>query len=178
MAAVNQSNIYTDFCPSVIVQGVKCPYRHNGGACPYAHTKEEIQLRKCTREVAEPVCWSRNYKWPFICKMIHKDETKEEYADRLGFDPDHVKYDRCSYGKCNEYLNECNEIITKINKIEGIDNNRLNYAIIKKKFLEDLVQTKKKELDAWERQEAKDHRRDKYREQYNEMLYDRDIDYD
>ena len=179
MPTVTQPNIYSEFCIEVIIQGTECPFRSHGKSCPYAHTKDEIAPRVCEREVEEPVCWSRNYNFPFKCKCIHRNEDVDEYAKRLGFDPAHTDYDKSDlYGLHNE-IEECNKQIGKLmralNEIHADNtfyikrtNRYIKYLTAKIYFLNNLIHKKEKEHSRWLKREAYEDRRDKWRQQFLE----------
>lgn len=74
-ATIRRKNIV--FCKSCIVPGWECK-----GKCKYAHSIKDVNPSVCKRL---PVC---NCKWrdkPRRCSFIHVNESKEQYADRMGF---------------------------------------------------------------------------------------------
>jgi hypothetical protein len=68
------------FCKSCTIPGWDCKWM---GRCSFAHSVEEINPTPCNRR---PVCKSR-WKEPHPCIFIHEDESKEQYAERMGFFP-------------------------------------------------------------------------------------------
>ena len=118
MAAITNKNI--TYCVSVLVQGVQCPAERRGKPCHMAHTMGKVNPRKCNREGGGEECRCKNRKYPFVCQFIHKGETKEEYAKRLGFDPEHTKYNNCSYKEYESEYNECGKVVDELDgKIFG-----------------------------------------------------------
>ena len=67
------------FCRSCIIPGRECR-----GDCKYAHSIEDVNPAVCKRL---PICKCRWREKPRRCTFIHKDESKEQYADRMGFRP-------------------------------------------------------------------------------------------
>lgn len=112
MASITNKNI--NYCVSCLVQGVQCPAERVGKPCPMAHTIGEVNPRKCNREEGGEECRCKCRKYPFVCQFIHDGETKEEYAKRLGFDPEHRKYDNCSYEEYESEYNECGKLVDEL----------------------------------------------------------------
>ena len=118
MASITKTNIY---CVSVLVQGVQCPAQRRGQVCRMAHTMEEVNPRKCNREE----CRCKYRKYPFVCQFIHDDETKEEYSIRVGFDPNHTKYNGYSLVEIKKEVEFCGEVIDELKgKISKFDSAR------------------------------------------------------
>jgi hypothetical protein len=65
------------FCKSCTIPGWRCR-----GKCKYAHSIKEVNPIACKRF---PVCRCRWREKPRRCSFIHKDESKEQYAERMGF---------------------------------------------------------------------------------------------
>ena len=122
MAAITNKNI--TYCVSVMIQGVQCPAKRRGKPCHMAHTIGKVNPKKCNREDGECRCKYRKY--PFVCQFIHEGETKEMYSNRVGFDPEHKKYEMCSYKECENEYNECGKLVDELNgKIAKFDLNNI-----------------------------------------------------
>jgi hypothetical protein len=201
MASTTKQNI---FCVSCLVQGVQCPAKRRGKPCPMAHTIGEINPGKCNRGGGGggEECRCKYRKYPFVCQFIHDGETKEKYSNRVGFDPKHEKYDHCSPVGIYKELDDCRDLVDELKKkISKFDlknipdkdrayvrrtQNAIRHLSIKINWLTEIIkkmddlkrqEPKKMTEEEWEkfrRQEAMEDRRDKYREQYREMMYDRD----
>jgi len=118
MAAITNKNI--TYCVSVLVQGVQCPAKRRGKPCYMAHTMGKVNPRKCNREGGGEECRCKDRKYPFVCQFIHKGETKEMYSNRVGFDPEHTKYNNCSYKEYESEYNECGKVVDELDgKIFG-----------------------------------------------------------
>jgi len=65
------------FCKSCIIPGWECR-----GKCKYAHSIEYVNPKVCKRL---PVCNCRWREKPRRCTFIHANESKQQYADRMGF---------------------------------------------------------------------------------------------
>uniref|UniRef100_A0A6C0LVD9 Uncharacterized protein n=1 Tax=viral metagenome TaxID=1070528 RepID=A0A6C0LVD9_9ZZZZ len=116
MAAVSKQNI--TYCVSVMIQGVQCPAKRRGKQCHMAHTIGKVNPKKCNRE--EGGCRCKNRKYPFVCQFIHEGETKEMYSNRVGFDPEHKKFENCSYKEYESEYNECGKLVDELDgKIFG-----------------------------------------------------------
>ncbi len=118
MASTTKMNI--NFCVSVLVQGVQCPAERRGKQCHMAHTIGKVNPKKCNREGGE--CRCKDRKYPFVCQFIHEGETKEMYSNRVGFDPEHTKYNNCSYKEYESEYNECGKLVDELDdKIAKFD---------------------------------------------------------
>ena len=118
MAYVSNMNI--TYCVSVLVQGVQCPAKRRGEPCHMAHTMGKVNPRKCNREGGGGECRCKDRKYPFVCQFIHKGETKEMYSIRVGFDPEHTKYNNYSYKEYESEYNECGKVVDELDgKIFG-----------------------------------------------------------
>lgn len=111
MASTTNKNI---FCVSALVQGVQCPAKRRGKPCPMAHTIGEINPGKCNRGGGGEECRCKYRKYPFTCHFIHNGETKEKYAERLGFDPKHEKYNDYSYKQIKEEIKDCVKLVDEL----------------------------------------------------------------
>jgi hypothetical protein len=119
MASTTKTNI---FCVSVLVQGVQCPAKRRGKTCPMAHTIGEVNPGKCNRGGGGEECRCKDRKYPFTCHFIHNGETKEKYAERLGFDPKHEKYNDYSYKQIKEEIKDCGKLVDELKgKISKFD---------------------------------------------------------
>ena len=120
MASTIKMNI--NFCVSVLVQGVQCPAERRGKTCPMAHTIGEVNPGKCNRGGGGEECRCKDREYPFTCHFIHDGETNEKYAERLGFDPNHEKYNDCSYKKIKEEIKGCEKLVDELKgKISKFD---------------------------------------------------------
>jgi hypothetical protein len=82
----------------------------------------KVNPRKCNREGGDggEECRCKDRKYPFVCQFIHKGETKEMYSNRVGFDPEHTKYNNCSYKEYESEYNECGKVVDELDgKIFG-----------------------------------------------------------
>ena len=114
MATIMSKNIHKLYCKSCLVQGMRC----KGGGCTWAHTTAEVEPNQCRRDE----CRCRFREAPYRCQYIHTGESKEEYAQRLGFDPKHEKYDSYSHIEIGIEIERINNMIDLIyDKIEGKD---------------------------------------------------------
>lgn len=111
MASTTETNI---FCVSALVQGVQCPAKRRGKTCPMAHTIGEVNPGKCNRGGGGEECRCKYRKYPFTCHFIHNGETKEKYAERLGFDPKHEKYNDYSYKQIKQEIKDCVKIVDEL----------------------------------------------------------------
>jgi hypothetical protein len=167
MATTPSKNIHKLYCKSCIIPGMRC----KGGGCTWAHTTEEIEPNQCRRDE----CRCRWREAPNRCQYIHADESKEEYARRLGFDPKHEKYDSYSHIEIGIEIERINNMINTIyDKIEGKDelrDKRLRIAIfdltVERKFLF------KKDLD-FEEEERRDDYLDRRLDDMREQRWERD----
>ena len=111
MATNTKMNI---FCVSCLVQGVQCPAKRRGKTCPMAHTIGEINPGKCNRGGGGEECRCKYRKYPFTCHFIHDGESKEKYAERLGFDPKHEKYNDYSYKQIKQEIKDCVKLVDEL----------------------------------------------------------------
>ena len=111
MASTTKTNI---FCVSALVQGVQCPAKRRGKTCPMAHTIGEVNPGKCNRGGGGEECRCKDRKYPFTCHFIHNGETKEKYAERLGFDPKHEKYNDYSYKQIKQEIKDCGKLVDEL----------------------------------------------------------------
>lgn len=111
MASTTKTNI---FCVSCLVQGVQCPATRRGKTCPMAHTIGEVNPKKCNRGGGGEECRCKDRKYPFTCHFIHNGETKEKYAERLGFDPKHEKYNDYSYKQIKQEIKDCRKLVDEL----------------------------------------------------------------
>ena len=102
------------FCVSCLVQGVQCPAKRRGKTCPMAHTIGEVNPGKCNRGGGGEECRCKDRKYPFTCHFIHNGETKEKYAERLGFDPKHEKYNDYSYKQIKQEIKDCRKLVDEL----------------------------------------------------------------
>lgn len=124
MAITTDKNI--TYCVSVLVQGVQCPAKRRGKQCHMAHTMGKVNPRKCNREGGGTECRCKDRKYPFVCQFIHEGETKEMYSNRVGFDPEHKKFENCSYKEYESEYNECGKLVDELNeKIAKFDLNNI-----------------------------------------------------
>lgn len=171
MATINKPNIFSEYCPSVLIQGMQCPSERKGENCKRGHRHDEVFPNKCTHERGLLGCKNRYDKTPLICKCVHEGETKQELADRLGFDPEHIKYNNYSAKQVYDAIVDLKKDIEKLKeKAIGLNHStatdkafvkRINRAIhhlkIKKIFLNDLLYRK---TDDEIQQEMKDFKDD------------------
>lgn len=151
MTSITNQNIFSEYCPSVLVQGMRCPARRKGEKCKFAHRRDEIFPYKCTREEGITGCSLRYHTTPLMCKRIHNDETKKEFTERLGFDPEHEKYNDYTSTQLYNTLVEIEKDTLKLKErhvyiVNERDIKKNNKAIhklkIKKKFLNELLYEK------------------------------------
>lgn len=114
MAAITNKNI--TYCVSVLVPGVQCPAKRRGKPCHMAHTIGKVNPKKCNREGGGEECRCKYRKYPFVCQFIHEGETKEVYSKRVGFDPEHTKYNNCSYKEYESAYNECGKLVDELDE--------------------------------------------------------------
>lgn len=120
MAAITNKNI--TYCVSVLVQGVQCPAKRRGKPCHMAHVMGKVNPRKCNREGGDggEECRCKYRKYPFVCQFIHEGETKEVYSKRVGFDPEHKKFENYSYKEYKIEYDECGKLLDELDgKIYG-----------------------------------------------------------
>ena len=117
---IENKNIKT-YCVSVMVQGVQCPAERRGKQCHMAHTSDEVNPRKCNRGSEGEECRCKHRTYPFVCQFIH-EETKEEYSKRVGFDPNHEKYNDYSLVEIKKEMDKCGEVVDELKgKISKFD---------------------------------------------------------
>lgn len=123
------------FCKSMLTPGVTCKY---GKKCGFAHSISKVNPPKCKYEQTEEGClckWKEGRK----CWNIHINETKQDYAERLGFlnrtllcatpsTPAHHGIDGLSA------LKYASMIVNKLAKFEPIDVETNVGAMIMKKW--------------------------------------------
>jgi len=155
MATINKPNIFSEYCPSVLIQGKKCSAKQKGKKCNRAHKRDEIFPEKCMREGGMLGCSHRYDKTPLICKFIHDGETKQEFTDRLGFDPENIKYNNYTSTQICDTISDLKKNIKKLKyrnstlgeefsnqKYIQRNNKAIDQLKTKKKFLNDLVYEK------------------------------------
>ncbi len=121
---IENKNIKT-YCVSVMVQGVQCPAERRGKQCHMAHTSDEVNPRKCNRGSEGEECRCKHRTYPFVCQFIH-EETKEEYSKRVGFDPNHEKYNDYSLVEIKKEMDKCGEVVDELKeKISKFDLNKI-----------------------------------------------------
>ena len=97
-----------------MIQGVQCPAKRRGKPCHMAHAIEEVNPRKCNREEGNEGCRCKDRNYPFVCQLIHEGETREMYSDRVGFDPEHIKYDNYNYKELESEYNDCGKVVDEL----------------------------------------------------------------
>jgi hypothetical protein len=99
------------FCRSCTVPGEKC--KHKGG-CIFAHTIEELDPDPCPYGTGCTAQWKEGRK----CWYIHIDESKQDYADRHGFNESSNKKGKSKRLTTIEFARM---VVEKINKYPEID---------------------------------------------------------
>ena len=155
MVPIINENIYPRYCYSTVIQGMTCPTQLNGKRCRRAHSRDEINPDKCRREQTNMGCMHMNSEQPFTCVYIHTGETKSGYTDRLGFDPQHIKYNNCTSRDLYDRIDNINRIIEELkDTIVGLNhtnvtavnksfwhrtNSNIRHLTIKRKFLRNIL---------------------------------------
>ena len=145
--------------------------------CRMAHASEEVNPRKCNREgggAGVRIVSTRLFVSLFTIAKPKKSILTAWVLTQIIKSTTGVVIKNVRTNTLNEKITEfdLDNVPEKDKAYVRRTQNSIHHISLKRKWLY------KRMIDAWARQEARESRYDKYREQYREMLDDRDSNYE